>query len=76
MNKFDIKWIATGLFVFAGTSVSLKAPWIGYTFPCFVAAHAILVYYFVKHHKSKPLIFQNVYFLLMNSIATYIWNFN
>ena len=76
IKTFDMKWISTALFIFAGTSVALKASWISIAFPCFVIGHAILVYYFIIHHKSKPLILQNVYFLIMNIIATYIWNFN
>jgi len=71
--KFDIKWVATALFIFGGTSVALQAPWLKFSFPCFVIAHAILLYDFSKSHKNKPLIFQNGYFLIVNIIATYIW---
>ena len=31
MKKFDIKWIATILFIFGGTSVAIDAPWIKYS---------------------------------------------
>ena len=71
--KFDIKWIATALFIFGGTTVALKMPWIKYAFPSFVLAHAILLYDFIKTHKNKPLIVQNIYFFIVNIIATIIW---
>lgn len=73
MSKFDVKWIATGLFVFGGTVVSLKLPMMAYAFPCFVLAHIILLTDFIRTHKNKALIFQNGYFLIMNIIASYIW---
>lgn len=72
-TKFDIKWIATALFVFGGTTVATKMPWIEYAFPCFVIAHAILLYDFYTTHKNKALMFQNLYFLVVNMIATYLW---
>lgn len=75
MKYFDIKWLSTILFIFGGTAVALKAPFMRYAFPGFVVAHGILVYYFIKQHNSKPLIFQNSYFFLLNIIASYIWLF-
>lgn len=72
-DKFDIKWIATALFIFGGTSVATKMPWIKYAFPCFVIAHAILLYDFHKSHKNRPLMIQNMYFFVVNIIATYLW---
>jgi hypothetical protein len=71
--KFDIKWIATALFIFGGTTVALKMPWIQYAFPSFVVAHGILLYDFFKTHKNRPLIVQNIYFFIVNIIATFIW---
>jgi hypothetical protein len=73
MKKFDIKWIATILFIFGGTTVALKMPWIKFAFPCFVIAHGVLLYDFIKTHKNKPLIVQNTYFFIVNIIATFIW---
>ena len=74
--KFDIKWLATILFIFGGTSVAVQAPWIKFSFPCFCLGHMILIYDFATTHKNKPLIIQNTYFLVINTIATYIWFFN
>lgn len=71
--NFDIKWIATCLFIFGGTSISLKAPWMAYGFPAFVIAHMILLYDFNRTHKNKPLMLQNAYFLVINTIATILW---
>ena len=73
MKKFDIKWIATALFIFGGTICALKLSFMRFAFPCFVLAHSIYLYDFIKTHKNKPLIIQNTYFLIINSIATYIW---
>jgi len=73
MKDFDIKWFATMFFIFGGTTVAFKLPWIKYAFPCFVMAHCILLYDFHRTHKNKPLMFQNLYFLVINLIATYIW---
>ena len=71
--KFDIKWISTTLFIFGGTSVALQTPWIKYAFPGFVIAHSILLYEFSRTHRNTPLIFQNLYFFIVNMIATYFW---
>jgi hypothetical protein len=71
--KFDIKWIATFLFIFGGTTVATKMPWIFWAFPCFVVAHAILLYDFYFTHKNKALMFQNAYFLVVNIVATFLW---
>lgn len=73
MRKFDKKWIATALFIFGGTACALKLTFIRFAFPCFVIAHGILLHDFLKTHKNKALIFQNLYFFIVNSIATYIW---
>jgi hypothetical protein len=74
-KKFDIKWIATALFIFGGTVVAIKAPFIKYAFPCFVLGHAIFLYDFITTHKNKALIFQNAYFFCMNIFACYVWWF-
>lgn len=71
--RFDIKWVSTSLFIFGGTIIALKMPFMKWGFPSFVLAHIILLYDFIKTHKNKPLIIQNTYFLIINSIATYIW---
>jgi hypothetical protein len=73
MKEFDIKWFATALFIFGGTTVALRMPWIQWAFPCFVIAHMVLLYDFHQTHKNTALMFQNLYFLVVNIIATYIW---
>jgi hypothetical protein len=73
IKHLDIKWIASGLFIFAGTLVALKLPIMKYAFPMFCVAHLILIYDFTSTHKNKPLIIQNIYFFIVNIIATYVW---
>ena len=75
MKSFDIKWISTALFIFAGTSVALKFPWMAYAFPGFVISHGLLIHHFYKVHPNKPLLIQNVYFFFLNIFASYIWLF-
>ena len=74
-GKFDIKWIATALFIFGGTVVAMKLPIMKYAFPGFVIAHSIFLYDFITTHKNKALIFQNFYFFCMNTVACYVWWF-
>lgn len=73
MKNFDIKWISTTLFIFGGTSVALKLPWMKYAFPCFVIAHTLLIFNLYKYYRNPALIFQNIYFLIINLIATFVW---
>jgi hypothetical protein len=78
MNKIfgiDMKWISTAIFVLGGTLVALKLPIMQYAFPFFVVGHSILLYEFGILQHNKPLIIQNAYFMVVNSIATYIWLF-
>ena len=73
IKQMDIKWIASTLFIIAGTFVALKLPIMKYAFPMFCIAHLILIYDFTTTHKNKPLIIQNIYFFIVNIIATYVW---
>jgi len=73
MKYFDIKWISTSLFIVCGTIVALKLPIMKYAFPGFIVAHAILIHHFYKVHPNKPLLFQNIYFFILNTFASYIW---
>lgn len=73
IKHIDIKWIASILFIIAGTFVALKLHIMKYSFPMFCIAHLILIYDFTTTHKNKPLIIQNIYFFIVNIIATYIW---
>lgn len=73
MKNFDIKWVSMALFIFGGTVFALKLPFMKWGVPCFAIGHAINLYYFTTHHKSKPLILQNLYFLLLNIFGIYTW---
>ena len=55
MKDFDIKWIATALFITSGTFISLRLPGMQYAFPVLVTAHSILVYEFYFKQFNKPL---------------------
>lgn len=76
MKDFDIKWIATALFITSGTFISLRLSGMQYAFPVLVIAHCILVYEFYFKQFNKPLIIHNAYFAIVNAFATYIWMFN
>jgi hypothetical protein len=73
MKSFDIKWISTALFIFGGTVVASRVTWMEFAFPCFVIAHCILLFDFYRTHKNRALMFSNIYFLLINTYATYNW---
>lgn len=75
MKHFDIKWLSTCLLIICGTMIALKLPYMQYAFLGFVIAHGILTYYFYIIHPNKPLLIQNVYFLFLNSTASYVWLF-
>jgi len=73
VRDFDIKWIATALFITSGTFISLRLPGMQYAFPVLVIAHSILVYEFYFKQFNKPLVIHNAYFAIVNAFATYIW---
>ena len=73
MKNFDIKWVSMTLFIIGGTLFAVKSPYMQWGIPCFVVGHAIHLYYFTTHHKSKPLIYQNLYFFLLNLYGIYNW---
>jgi hypothetical protein len=75
MKYFDIKWLSTTLFIFCGTLVALKLPYMQYAFPGFVIAHGVLAHHFYKVHPNKPLLIQNIYFFFLNTAASYVWLF-
>jgi len=67
-----VKWSATLMFVCAGTLISLNLPQSKYAFPLFATGHIIAIYVFLLL-KDKPLIVQNVFFLLIDMIGIYQW---
>ena len=66
------KWLATLMFVCAGTLISLNLPESKYAFPLFASGHLIAIYVFVTL-RDKPLIVQNIFFLCIDVIGIYQW---
>lgn len=69
-----IKWIATALFLFAGTVLALNIEISKYGFLCFYAGHILLAYYFLKQ-RDWALVTQNAFFLVIDSIGIVRWFF-
>ena len=67
-----IKWLATFMFVCAGTLISLNIPESKYAFPLFATGHIIAIYVFAIL-KDKPLIVQNIFFLMIDIIGIWQW---
>jgi hypothetical protein len=67
-----VKWLATFMFVCAGTLISLNLPQSKYAFPLFASGHLIAIYVFTVL-KDKPLIVQNYFFLCIDLIGIYQW---
>lgn len=67
-----VKWLATFMFVCAGTLISLNLPESKYAFPLFATGHLIAIYVFVTL-RDKPLIVQNIFFLCIDVIGIYQW---
>jgi len=67
-----IKWLATALFLFAGTVLALNIDISKYGFLCFFAGHIMLAYYFLKE-RDWAMITQNTFFLFIDFIGIYRW---
>ena len=69
-----MKWIATILFLTAGTllSLNIEISRIGFLF--FLTGHVLLTYYFLKL-KDYAMITQNAFFLIIDAIGIYRWFF-
>lgn len=67
-----MKWIATILFLTAGTLLSLNIEISRFGFFFFAIGHVILTYYFAKL-KDYAMITQNSFFLIIDGIGIYRW---
>lgn len=67
-----MKWIATILFLTAGTLLSLNIEISRFGFFCFITGHTLLTYYFMKN-KDYAMLTQNVFFLMIDAIGIYRW---
>ena len=69
-----LKWIATAMFLTAGTLLSLNIAISKIGFILFFTGHIILFFLFLKL-KDNPMIVQNGFFILIDSIGIYRWWF-
>ena len=69
-----MKWLATFLFLTAGTMLSLNIEISRFGFLFFFAGHVLLSYYFAKH-RDYAMLTQNAFFLIIDSIGIYRWFF-
>lgn len=67
-----MKWLATALFLTAGTLLSLNIEISRFGFFFFGVGHVLLTYYFIKH-KDNPMIVQNGFFLIIDGMGVYRW---
>ena len=69
-----MKWFATILFLCAGTLLAFNVDASKYGFLLFFVGHVTLGYYFLKE-KDWPMVTQNVFFLIIDSIGITRWFF-
>lgn len=69
-----LKWIATAMFLTAGTLLSLNIAISKIGFILFFTGHIILFFLFLRL-KDNPMIVQNGFFILIDAIGIYRWWF-
>jgi hypothetical protein len=67
-----VKWLATGLFLSAGTLLSLNIEISRFGFLLFFAGHILLSYIFLKE-KDWAMVTQNGFFIFVDMIGIYRW---
>lgn len=67
-----MKWLATALFLSAGTLLSLNIEISRFGFLLFLTGHVLLTYYFVKF-KDYAMVTQNAFFIIIDMIGIYRW---
>lgn len=67
-----MKWLATGLFLSAGTLLSLNIEISRFGFLLFFAGHVLLSWYFFKE-KDWAMTTQNGFFILIDMMGIYRW---
>ena len=67
-----MKWLATALFLSAGTLLSLNIEISRFGFLLFLSGHLILTWYFLKE-KDWAMITQNAFFILIDALGIYRW---
>jgi hypothetical protein len=69
-----LKWIATAMFLTAGTLLSLNIVISKIGFILFFTGHIILFFLFLRL-KDNPMIVQNGFFIVIDAIGIYRWWF-
>ena len=67
-----MKWLATALFLSAGTLLSLSGEISRFGFLLFLTGHVLLTLYFLQH-KDWAMITQNAFFILIDMLGIYRW---
>jgi hypothetical protein len=67
-----VKWLATILFLTAGTLLSLNIEISRFGFFFFLTGHIILTYYFIKY-RDWAMVVQNGFFLFIDALGIYRW---
>jgi hypothetical protein len=67
-----VKWLATALFLSAGTLLSLNIEISRFGFLLFLTGHVLLTYYFVKF-KDYAMVTQNAFFIIIDMLGIYRW---
>jgi hypothetical protein len=70
----NLKWIATAMFLTAGTLLSLNIEASKIGFLLFFSGHIILFFLFLRL-RDKPMIVQNGFFMIIDVIGIYRWFF-
>ena len=67
-----MKWLATALFLSAGTLLSLNIEISRFGFLLFLSGHILLTWYFFRY-KDWAMITQNAFFILIDLLGIYRW---
>ena len=67
-----MKWLATALFLSAGTLLSLNIEISRFGFLLFLSGHILLTWYFFRD-KDWAMITQNAFFILIDLLGIYRW---
>jgi hypothetical protein len=66
------KWLATALFLSAGTLLSLNIEISRFGFLLFLSGHVLLTWFFFRE-KDWAMITQNAFFILIDLLGIYRW---
>jgi len=67
-----VKWLATALFLSAGTLLSLNIEISRFGFLLFLSGHILLTWFFLRD-RDWAMITQNAFFILIDLLGIYRW---